>query len=125
VVSAVADVDNCRDLPGAISILSRVAIERQSELSRANQLSINQLLNGAQLQYTLAQALNVSLIADQNFLAWAQNVADCSGSAPHTSDYLAAERASQQATAAKQDFVSAWNSIAASYQLPTVQEQDI
>ena len=124
-VSAVADVDGCRDSQGAISTLSRVAKERQNELSRAYRLTVDQLPNGEQLQQALEQAFSASLTADQRFLAWAQTVAGCSGTAPHTENYQTAAQASQQATAAKQNFVSMWNSVAGSYLLPTVREQDI
>lgn len=125
VLSAVADVARCRDLPGAISTLSRVAADRQSELSRADQLNIDQLPNGMRLQDTLKRAFSASLLADRHFLAWAQSVADCSGSAPLTSDYRAAAQVSQEATAAKQNFVSVWNLTAEAYQLPIVGAQDI
>jgi hypothetical protein len=125
VVSAVADVDSCRDLPGAISTLSRVATERQGELNRANQLNIDQLSNGGQLRDTLKQAFGASLLADRYFLAWAESVAGCSGRAPHTSDYHAAAQESQEATAARQSFVSVWNLTAEAYQLAIVCAQDL
>jgi len=124
---AIATVEACGDVSSTVATMQQVVGERSEQLKRARALAVGALTNGAQLQSLLVQALQHSLEADQHFVSWAQalSTGGCSGTAPHTDDYGAAEAASGSATVAKQDFLQAWNPIATSFGLRSRTEAEL
>jgi hypothetical protein len=100
-----------------VADLERITAARVDQLNRAKALPVDQLDNGAAAQDLLVKALDYSVQADQHFTAWAAGVRDtgCQGAAPRTGDYQAASAASNQASAAKREFVKAWNPIAGTH----------
>jgi serine/threonine-protein kinase len=113
---AVAQVGACANLPAAVSKLQDVVNQRSSEYGRASALATSALPDGARVKSALVAALASSLKADRDYLAWARQQ-QSSGCTPATqsSAYNAAFSTSQQADAAKQAFVRAWNPVAARY----------
>lgn len=124
---ALTAVDGCSNLNGAVSTLQQVTTERQNEVTQGQNLAVDQLSNGKQLQSTLVQALTASWQADQKFTAWAQGVAQagCTGHAPHDDNYTGAQQSSGAATTAKQQFVALWNPVAQTYGLPARSENTV
>jgi len=124
---ALTAVDGCGDVNSAITTLQQVTTERDGQVRQGQSLAVDQLNGGAQLKAALVQALTFSLQADQKFTAWAQAVAaaGCSGHAPHEDNYNAAQAASGSATTNKQQFVTLWNPVAATYGLQTRSESTV
>lgn len=108
------------------------AQDLQSAINVREQV-LNQLLtlNTSALPPALVAGLHnaeqLSVQADESYQSWAATLegSDCTGSADLTSDFQAADSYSQQATAAKTDFVNQWNPIAAKYGLATRQASDL
>lgn len=115
---AVSDVLKCTNLPSAVADFQDVVNQRTTEVSKASALSVSSLVNGAAVKSDLLTALRTSLTADRDYLSWAQQ--ESSGCTPggQTAAHQAALAEDSQATTAKQAFVSVWNPIAASYNLP-------
>jgi len=113
---AVMQVGACANLPGSISQLQEVVNQRSSEYGRASALTTSALPGGAKVKSTLVAALGSSLKADQDYLAWAreQQSGGCTPTS-QSSAYHAAFSASQQADAAKREFVRVWYPVAARY----------
>jgi hypothetical protein len=114
---ALTKVDRCSDAAGGVTDLERITAARVDQLNRAKALPVDQLDNGAAVRDLLVKALDYSAEADQHFTTWATGVRDtgCQGAAPRTGDYQAASAASGQASAAKREFVKAWNVIAGTH----------
>jgi hypothetical protein len=123
---AVMQVGACANLPGAIGQLQEVVNQRSSEYGRASALATSALPGGAKVKSTLAAALGNSLKADQDYLAWAreQQSGGCTPTS-QSSAYHAAFSASQQADAAKREFVQVWNPVAARYGIAQESPRDI
>ena len=123
---AVTQVGACANLPGAVSTLQDVVSQRSGEYGRASALATSALPAGARVKSTLVAALDSSLKADQDFLAWArqQQSGGCTP-ASQSGAYNAAFSASQQADAAKQAFVQVWNPVAARYGIAQESPLDI
>ena len=98
--------------------MQTVVSQRNTEVKQASALSTAALPNGAQVKSDLLTALQASLTADSDYLAWAQQ--ERSGCKPGgtTSSYNAAISSDSQAATAKQTFAGVWNPIAATYGLP-------
>jgi hypothetical protein len=123
--AAVQDVSDCTNLSSAISAISTVASQRAIEYQQASDLSTGALPDGGALKSDLLSALRYSAAADKDFLAWAQQNADCQGTAPVTAAYNSGIGASGEAVTAKDDFVRLWNPVADSQDLPTRSEGGI
>jgi hypothetical protein len=123
---AVTQVGACANLPGAISQLQEVVNQRSSEYGHASALTTSALPGGAKVKSTLVAALGSSLKADQDYLAWArgQQSGGCTPTS-QSSAYHAAFSASQQADAAKREFVQIWNPVAARYGIAQESPRDI
>ena len=123
---AVTQVGACANLPGAVSKLQDVVNQRSSEYGRASALATSALPGGAKVKSALVAALDSSLKADQEYLAWAREQ-QSGGCTPisQSSAYHAAFSASQQADAAKRDFVRIWNPVAARYGIAQESPRDI
>ena len=117
-VGAVAHVRSCTAVAAAVGQIQQVVSQRSSEYQRASAVSTATLANGAAVKSDLLAALHSSLVADRDYLTWAQQ--QSSGCTPGAASraYNAAVRADEQAVAAKGTFVQAWNQIAAKYGLP-------
>jgi hypothetical protein len=123
---AVTQVGACANLPGAVGKLQDVVNQRSSEYGRASALATSALPGGAKVKSALVAALDSSLKADQDYLAWAreQQSGGCTPTS-QSSAYHAAFSASQRADAAKQAFVRIWNPVAARYGIAQESPRDI
>jgi hypothetical protein len=104
----------------ASATFGAAAQARQSVLTSAAALDVTGLAEGPQLKGLLQQALQHSVEADQDFQAWADELASrgCNPSgATQSGSFVAANAASGRATAAKTAFVGAWNPVATRYGL--------
>jgi hypothetical protein len=125
VVAANADVDSC-DVADGQQTLSTVVTDRDSQISQANNLAVDQLPNGEQIRRDLLTVLQDSQQADRDFLQWAQDIGSCTGGASHQdSHYTDGLTDSKAATDAKVTFLDEWSSIAGQAGLPSYQEPDI
>ena len=113
---AVGQVEACSNLPGAVGQLQDVVTQRSSEYSKAAALTTSALPQGSAVKSELMSALRMSLTADREFLAWAQQqqAGGCTPTA-QSAAYNAAYSDSETADAAKQSFVQVWNPVAAKY----------
>jgi hypothetical protein len=125
--AALAQVDGCTGLATAVGQLQEIANTRGDQADQARNLTIDQLPDGDALRSRLAQALNFSFQADQDFLAWgrATQTGGCTGHAAHDLNYQRAQTASASATASKRQFLQLWNRMAAGYGLPARLETEI
>jgi hypothetical protein len=119
--TAVQDVDRCQNVSGAVSAISEVASQRASEYTKASALETGLLPNSSALKSDLTSALHYSVLADKDFLTWAQQMqeAKCVTSAAAIDAYDHGVTASDDAVGAKDAFVQLWNSIASSQGYPT------
>ena len=117
----------CQNVTQGVTDLNAAATDRNTELSSAQGLQVDALPDGDQIKQSLVTALTYSLQADQSFASWAASIdpGTCQPPAPQGPDYAAADSASQQATAAKTQFLTLWQPIAAQYSLPVPAEGDI
>lgn len=120
--SAVADVQNCGDIPSDISEIQSVENQRQSEYSQAQSTAMNDLPDGTDLQTDLVQALNYSLQADSAYLDYANQM---ESSSCQSGSQAAAQAADSQAVGYKDQFLSLWNPIAGDYSLPQLTVSNI
>ncbi|HEX7462731.1 MAG TPA: zinc ribbon domain-containing protein [Dermatophilaceae bacterium] len=121
VVQAAAQIDACTSLARAKTAMTAAATTRETAANNAT-LPVSALPNGSGLISLLVSMMQASATADRGYAAWADDVAagGCrGGSATHTANFTAAEAASSQATALKQQFAAAWNPIATQAGLPT------
>jgi hypothetical protein len=122
VVQAAAQIGACTSLAGAKSAMTAAATTRETAANNAATLPVSALPNGSGVISLLVNMMQASATADRGYAAWADDVAagGCrGGSATHTANFTAAEAASSQATALKQQFAAAWNPIATQAGLPT------
>ena len=114
--SAVIQVGDCTNLPGAVSQIQDVVDQRSTEFEHASVLPMAALASGAIVKSDLITALRDSLDADRDYLAWARQQlnAGCTPAA-QSSAYTTAYDADQQANAAKEDFALVWDPVAARY----------
>jgi hypothetical protein len=120
--TALGDVTSCTSVIDAAATIQQVASDRATQLRQAENLSVDALTDGSDLQSALVSALTYSQQADQSYAVWASAVAagDCSDAAPTTPDRQAGDTASQSATAYKTTAVNDWNQIAGGYGYQTV-----
>ncbi|MBL1095401.1 hypothetical protein JK363_01665 [Streptomyces sp. 205] len=121
VIAAVGNIRSCKNLSTAASDLRTAAGQRNNLVTRLGKLSVDKLPNHEQLTASLTKAWKSSAAADNQYAAWADQVAGKKGchkgrarNSPHVG---AAERASGQATAAKKKAAGLWNPIASKYGL--------
>jgi hypothetical protein len=115
-LSALGAINQCTDLAGSASSLTQIRNQRSSEYGQAQALSVSLLPQGSVLKTDLTQALYYSLMADNDYLAWAsqQSRGPCQdGSEP------APAGANDQASTYKESFTQLWNPIALQYGLTT------
>jgi hypothetical protein len=121
----VSDAAGCS--AGGVSEISGALQQRQSLLNQLQALDLIVLPQGLQVKATLTQSMQLSIAADQFFLAWAKEpaVTGCTGTAVRDSVFLNADAASRQATSAKQQFIALWKPVARQLGLPARAEPDL
>ncbi|WP_349362131.1 hypothetical protein [Streptomyces sp. H27-C3] len=116
VISAVAAIGTCENLPKAASDLRDAAKQRTGLVTRLQGLTIDKLPDHAQLSASLTTAWKASAAADNHYAAWANQVGGkkgCpKGHARSTPQQQAGNRESGNASKAKKEAVGMWNSIA-------------
>ncbi len=100
---------------------------RQEVLNNLGEVQVGSLPNGSTMINDLTTALQNSSQADQDFIAWMNDVEGAGCPVPTTSDsnYQAASNASSTATTAKDAFVAMWNPIAQEFGLTQFAQSDL
>ncbi|MEV7793118.1 hypothetical protein AB0O68_14155 [Streptomyces sp. NPDC087512] len=121
VISAVADVKSCDNLPQAAKDLREAAKQRTGLVTSLSQLSVDKLPRHTELTTALTKAWQASASADNHYAAWADQTAGkkgCKkGQARSTSETQAGNRASGTASKEKATAAALWNAIARQYGL--------
>ncbi|MFD9301726.1 hypothetical protein ACFWCB_03340 [Streptomyces sp. NPDC060048] len=122
VIKAVDDVKGCRNLDQAANDLRAAARQREELVTRLQELKVDQLPDHAKLTAALTKAWKASAEADNGYASWADDVkADgekCKdGKAKSTDNASAGNKASGDATKAKESAAGLWNTIAGKYNL--------
>ncbi|MFI9236103.1 hypothetical protein [Streptomyces sp. NPDC053079] len=121
VIKAVDSTRQCKDLGKSASDLTAAAGQRNSLVTRLGQTPTDKLPNSSELTAQLTKAWQSSASADSHYAAWARQVDSkkgcVKGHARPSSDSVAGDRASNEATAAKKKAAGLWNPIAKKYGL--------
>ncbi|MDT0419314.1 hypothetical protein RM574_27930 [Streptomyces sp. DSM 41982] len=121
VVRSVGNIGSCKDLGKAAADLRDAARQRNDLVKRLGQLPVDKLPQQDQLKTALTRAWHASATADNHYAAWADQTAKhggCPGGhARSTNQRNAGDRASGQATSAKEQASGLWNAIASKYEL--------
>jgi len=120
-ITAVTELTNCQDVTQATSTIESVYQGRQSLVDQLNGLNLSALPDAPTLVQTLTAAWDDSATSDQCYAALGNDLEGetCTAAAVSSDPNLAAATAADaSSTDAKQQFVAAWNPIAASYGLP-------
>ncbi|MFG2979748.1 hypothetical protein ACGFYQ_00610, partial [Streptomyces sp. NPDC048258] len=120
VIKAVEDIKGCKNLDQAAGDLRDAARQREELVTRLQELKVDQLPENAKLTAALTKAWQSSAAADNSYAAWADDVDDdkCKdGKAKNSENAAAGNRASGEATKAKESAATLWNNIAAKYGL--------
>ncbi|MGW6685647.1 hypothetical protein [Streptomyces sp. NPDC054961] len=122
VIKAVEDVKGCRNLDQAAIDLRDAARQREELVTRLQELKVDQLPDHTKLSDALTKAWKSSAEADNSYAAWADDLkADpekCKdGKAKSTGSDTAGNKASGEATKAKESAAGMWNAIAGKYNL--------
>lgn len=126
--NATSDIRNCGNLAQNQATLQTAAQSRQTILNQLSQLDTSQLPNSSQLISSLTTAWQASLQSDNSYATWAGDLiqSGCVGQAStDDASWQAAQTSDTAATAAKNQFVAAWNPLAATFGLPQYQENQI
>ncbi|ALC22535.1 hypothetical protein ACH46N_24525 [Streptomyces pristinaespiralis] len=121
VIRSVENIKVCKNLDQATADLKGAAQQRRSLVTRLGTLSVDKLPRNAELTASLTKAWQASASADDHYAAWAQQVKGkkgCKdGKARVTSRTAQGNAASGEATKAKNEASTLWNSIARTYGL--------
>lgn len=122
VIKAVEDIKGCSNLDQAATDLRDAARQREGLVTRLQELKVDQLPNDAKLTAALTKAWKSSAEADNSYAAWADDIKSdddkCrNGKARTTRNASEGNKASGDATRAKETAAGLWNSIAAKYDL--------
>jgi hypothetical protein len=123
VIGAVAEIRACGKLDQAAAALRGAAKQRADLVTRLGQLSLDKLPDHDKLSGDLTKAWQASAAADNHYAAWADAVAadkgkNCKdGHAKRDKDAGQGDKASGDATKAKQEASGIWNGIATKYSL--------
>ncbi|WP_405112634.1 hypothetical protein OG559_04130 [Micromonospora sp. NBC_01405] len=121
--AALAAVGQCRDLNRSLTLLQSVARQRRAQRDRAEALTVDALADGPAMRGHLVSAFAHSGDADDAYAAWAQH--SISSGCSLDANWRRGNRLSNQAQAAKTEFLRRWNPIARSCELPTRTVRDI
>ncbi|KPI14740.1 hypothetical protein OV450_2724 [Actinobacteria bacterium OV450] len=122
VIRAVDDIKGCRNLGQAANDLRDAARQRDELVTRLQDTKMDKLPDNAKLAAALTKAWQSSASADNNYAAWADETAGdkkgCKdGQAKNTGNAANGNKASGEATRAKESAAGLWNAIAAKYGL--------
>ncbi|GAA3372650.1 hypothetical protein GCM10020367_28440 [Streptomyces sannanensis] len=121
VISAVQSIKACDNLDDAAGDLRDAARQRRDLVNRLKDISVDKLPDHAALTADLTKAWQASASADDHYAEWAHQVdgkKGCKdGKARNTQSAAEGNRASGEATAAKQSAANRWNAIAEKYGL--------
>ncbi|MFJ8075476.1 hypothetical protein ACIQ7Q_16440 [Streptomyces sp. NPDC096176] len=121
VIRSVENIKVCKNLDQAAADLKGAAQQRRGLVTRLGALSVDKLPNHAALTASLTKAWQASASADDHYAAWAEQVKGkkgCKGGkARATAQTVQANKASGEATKAKNEASPLWNSIARKYSL--------
>lgn len=121
VIRSVGNIKDCKDLGQAATDLRSAASQRGDLVTRLDELTLDELPNSAKLTASLTKAWKSSQAADNHYAAWADQAGKkkgCQkGHARNTDELAAGNKASGEATAAKNEASKLWNSIAGKYSL--------
>lgn len=121
VIASVNNIKSCKALPKAASDLRAAARQRNALVTRLGQISVDKLPHHAELTQALTKAWRSSASADNHYAAWADQAGKkrgChKGKAHNTSHTALGNRASGEASAAKQQAAKLWNPVARKYGL--------
>ncbi|MFF1493745.1 hypothetical protein ACFVZF_16880, partial [Streptomyces sp. NPDC058304] len=122
VIRSVDDIKGCRNLGQAATDLRDAARQREELVTRLQDLKLDQLPDNAKLAASLTKAWQSSAAADNNYAAWADDTAGdkkgCKdGQAKNTANAADGNKASGEATKAKESAATLWNTVAAKYSL--------
>ncbi|WP_328926262.1 hypothetical protein OG429_17590 [Streptomyces sp. NBC_00190] len=120
VIKAVDDIKGCKNLDQAAADLRDAARQREELVTRLQELKVDQLPENAKLTAALTKAWRSSADADNSYAAWADDVDDdkCKdGKSKNSENAVAGNKASGEATRAKESAAVLWNNIAAKYGL--------
>ncbi|MFI2368334.1 hypothetical protein [Streptomyces sp. NPDC018833] len=116
VIRSVENIKVCKNLDQAVTDLKGAAAQRRSLVTRLDGLAVDKLPDNAALTAALTKAWQASASADDHYAAWAQQVKGkkgCKdGKARVTSHTAEGNRASGEATKAKNEAAPLWNVIA-------------
>lgn len=121
-IKAVDDIKGCRNLDQAANDLRDAARQREELVTRLQELKVDQLPDNAKLTAALTQAWKSSAQADNSYAAWADDLKGdgdkCKdGKAKSTGNASDGNKASGDATKAKESASGMWNAIAGKYSL--------
>jgi hypothetical protein len=125
VIKAVEDIKGCRNLDQAASDLRDAARQREELVTRLQDLKVDQLPDNARLTAALTKAWKSSADADNSYAAWAGDVDrdkdkckdDKDGKGKNSKNFADGNKASGDATKAKEQAAALWNAIAVKYGL--------
>ncbi|WP_345943801.1 hypothetical protein [Streptomyces sp. SID3212] len=121
VIRAVNDIKTCSNLDQAASDLHDAAEQRRDLVTRLKSLPIDKLPDHQELASSLTTAWQASASADDHYAQWAREARTgkgCKqGQARTTREAAKGNRASGEATAAKNKASGLWNGIATKYDL--------
>ena len=117
----VNDVGNCVNPGYDVSQARQIRDQRQSEYNQAQALQTNLLSNGTALKSELVRALRYSLEFDQDLFLWARQQRSSGCTVGTGSQYYpplqAGSTLNNDATFAKQQFLTSWNRVATQFGL--------
>ncbi|MEV7804670.1 hypothetical protein AB0O28_17155 [Microbispora sp. NPDC088329] len=124
---ALSRILRCSEVAEGVEAIERVTSQRGGQAGQAEELETGALRDGDELKDALVRALTTSYRADKAYLKWAKRYRDggCRGRTVGDSAYDAGNAASEDATAAKTEFVRLWNPIATEQGLPARSEAEI
>ncbi|MGW1773161.1 hypothetical protein [Streptomyces sp. NPDC002104] len=122
VIKAVEDIKGCSNLEQAATDLRDAARQREELVTRLQELKVDKLPNDGKLTAALTKAWKASAEADNSYAAWADDLkgdgGKCKdGKARSTGNASDGNKASGDATRAKETAAGLWNTIAGKYGL--------
>ncbi|MGW6744217.1 hypothetical protein ACWGDX_26395 [Streptomyces sp. NPDC055025] len=121
VIAAVESIKSCDNLDQAASDLHDAAEQRRDLVTRLKDLTLDKLPGNGELASSLTDAWEASASADDHYANWAgqaKGKKNCRGGQARVTQQAAeGNRASGEATAAKQKAAKLWNGIATKYDL--------
>nr|WP_315986132.1 hypothetical protein [Streptomyces sp. t39] len=116
VIRSVENIKSCKNLDAAVKDLKDAAAQRRGLVTRLGELTVDKLPKHAELNSSLKKAWQASASADDHYAAWAQQAKSkkvCKdGTARSTSHTAQGNKASGDATRAKNQAAALWNAIA-------------